>query len=52
MEKTPSLHLTEKIFLTGVDSDIRGLLDYVMLYIINYMIVFKKSTSKSDVVPS
>ena len=28
--------ISQKIFLTGVDSDIKGLLDYVMHYIIKY----------------
>ena len=29
--------ISQKICLTGVDSDIKGLLDYVMHYIIKYM---------------
>ena len=29
--------ISQKIFLTGVDSDMKGLVDYVMYYIIKYM---------------
>ena len=31
----------QKIFLTGVDSDIKGLLDYVVHYIIKYNMFLK-----------
>ena len=38
VEKTAQLHcISQKMFLTGVDSEIKGLPDYVMHYIIKYM---------------
>ena len=36
--------ISQKIFLTGVDSDIKGLLDYAMHYIIKYNIFLKNKS--------
>ena len=43
--------ISQKTLLTAGHSDIKGLADYVMHYVIKY-IYFLKLTSKSDVVPS
>ena len=50
MKQCGKITFSQKIFLTAGDSDMKGLLDYVMHYIIKY--VLRKSTSKSDVVLS